>query len=325
MLALLDGCSTPSSVPDAGVDAGAESFALQYAHTVCDSIGDCCAINGWKLDRASCMAVVAGEQQEQINRAVGRGESVHADRMAGCLAAARTTFRACPTTDWRAAQTRLLDACDVWSVAPAGSVPPGGACATYADCSSAGCDNASCSDVDAGRCTCGHLGMAGSPCNASSGSDYWFCNESDTYLSFRIFQGIAGTKGPATWSLYCPFPTDGGTVCTPVSAIGDPCNPGDAMGRTVQYCGGAACGATHTCEPFVSAGGACNLLETLRCDPASFCEVPSFLCVPKRGAGGSCGGSALYGGGECLSGFCDYPAKRCVTSPFAPLYVCGAI
>jgi len=204
-------CSTPKAL----VDAGPESFASQYARAICDSIEGCCAKNRLKLDRASCIAVVEGEEQARMNEETALGNQVNAEAAARCLGELRATFAACPIDDWEVAQKRVLRACDVWTPpAEPGTKSPGESCKTSDECSPIGCDEASCEEWAMDRatgerhCTCHHQPAAGMPCEfyggVFAGPNVWDCPENGYVMgSFYVFRRLQYPQDLSAWSSYC--------------------------------------------------------------------------------------------------------------------------
>lgn len=310
------GCSTTPTTPDAGpADAGPETFASQYARAVCDSIEGCCTKNHFKLDHASCLAVVAGEREERDD-----GRVPDPDRAAKCLAEVRSTFQACPTDDWEAAQQRLLDACNLWPT----QVDAGAYCNSASDCPTAGCDWVTC-DI---WCTCHHKPIPGSPCTETVD-----CPRNNELLipRWQVFRSPRYPGWPLQWSMYCDIAVDGGT-CLPTSPLGAACEPLTAVGGYVPSCGGAACDKTTKTCTHSPVGSACPMgFDRGTCAPDAYCANPAKTCQPRADTGEACPPMEYGPGAGCRSGICDYDVQvnggygRCLASPFAPFYVCGAL
>lgn len=331
-LILLVGCGTQKKVvPDSGPvgDAG-DPFASQYARAVCDSIEGCCQKNHFKLARSTCLTVVAGEEQQRINEAAARGKQVIPGAMDRCLAETRATFQACPTTDWVAAQAKLLAACDLWSVAMEGGTgtkPPGASCTTSEECSLAGCSSGGCfGQTGSKQCVCHHPPVEGKPC---SGPEVWDCirTPDGSGETFTLFRGW-WFQQPTRWSLYCDIAADGGPTCAPTLPVGSTCDPLTATAAWVPACGGATCDAMKACS-FAPVGAPCGHASGTHCDEGLYCDLDQ-TCQAKRPTGEPCGRAEFTGRG-CTGDFCDHDVHpdggigQCVASPFAPFYVCGAL
>jgi hypothetical protein len=325
VLAALVACSKQESAPDSGpIDAGPESFASQYAHAVCDSIGDCCAQNHFKLDRSNCVAVVEGEEQLRVNGAAASGLSIDSGTVERCLAEARATFQACPTSDWKTAQAKLQRACHVWSLP--GNKPIGASCTDSTECATnTGCDFVDCSET----CICHHEAGPGS-C-ASKTSDVLDCPRAidEDYTFFNVFTHAQNVY-PTSEKWYCDIFNDAGPTCTPTDPLGTPCDPSTAIGSYVPSCGGATCDKTTKTCTRAPIGAPCGRTIDTYCVDGAFCDYPSYTCQVQHKTGEPCGGE--FPAASCTGNFCDYdvPAPKnavgqCLTSPFAPFYVCGAL
>src|SRR5262249_55437325 len=128
------GETTETGALDANVDDGVpDTFPGHFARAVCNSVDKCCAVNGYKLDHASCIATVMGYEQRQINKAIAVGMHVDDAGAARCLNVVRDVFSQCPTDKWWEASRRFHLACDFRagsSLVPDadGKVAPGGTC-----------------------------------------------------------------------------------------------------------------------------------------------------------------------------------------------------
>jgi hypothetical protein len=340
--ALLCGCgtsgrTTPDATVEASVEDGGVSFAYQFAATVCDAIDACCTQNGYRLDHDSCVTILSGQKQRELNTAVAvAGLRLDPDGAARCLVTAREVFSACPTTDWAAASTRYLRACSTFSGSTLlknndGPLLPGASCSDDTECSDRACLDAggAVSVCFGSTCRCLHLPKLGEECDWSN-DHIWMCNQAPEgdFTGWGPPFRNQGPAGPRRWTMDCDTGDAGIYICQSTAPLGTACNPNSNV-----QCGGETCDkASSSCVPGSTAGSPCSV--GVRCDSASYCV--SGTCKTLLQTGATCAGADwekgewAYGT-ECASRFCDFGAPadggagRCIASPFAPFSICGSL
>lgn len=297
----LAACSGAS--PAAGTDAPAAppaaSFALTFAHAVCDDLAGCCHLNGFPFDAASCLTTAEAQAHTVlIDPALTAGATYDPSAASLCLSDVAAASRACndalPTNAWAASSVIATNCTKVY----AGTKAPGETCSSDYECAP---------------------GPAGSAVSCVG----WLAENAEgvTTSAGHICQVVVpGTVGATCGSSISPPPStiadcdSAGLTCSWEGS----CQPRLAVG---ERCVGASdCVATAWCSAGVCAA---QLGEGMACDPYAgacatglYCSATSSTCVRLGGAGTSCSADV-----EC-DGMCD-PSGTCSTSSIASATSCG--
>ena len=294
------GCAGGGQGSPAGGDGGASPSGTSdqaFYADFCAAVAPCCATNGMSANAAVCKASVSrlGPSRDVQVRSACLDELRQKSAVTACM----------PDV------VDLGDACARLFNEPSGSVGPGGACQTTADCAGSSGKVTLCTDAVCATLAPG--GMGDAPCLGTQFS-------TGILLTNPIVQGGLVGQGflcQKRGGLFCDFSDHhckalqpGGAACT------------DSDGCQSRVCNnGSEGGGAGTCLSLPGAGDDC----TLDCAGDSYCDRAT--CVPKLAAGsactrdvqcsGSCAGADLCSG-TCTNGSCQ------PTVPEAPLDVwCG--
>jgi hypothetical protein len=228
----------------------------------CNGYRSCCTTNGFAFNQAECDRLVRAGMS-----AKGVCQGVYDPVAAGeCYQDIETAFAACKRTIPARAPGA---ACDRICT---GTLPPGAACASNADCALSTEGEVWCqsSATSGGVCTLYRRGKAGDPCGDQT------CTESSgPLLCTGTMTSRPTTRCFTNDGLFCP--STGGT-CQPIVPIGGPCSDRNAC-STAAYCDAA----TGKCVA-KAVGGTCASWD--QCPEGAYCGAGT--CQAKKAAGAAC-------------------------------------
>jgi len=270
--------------PDAdGAVPPAASADQAFFADFCAAVAPCCATNGMAANAAVCMT------------SLGKlGTSRDAQVRSACLAELRQKSA---TTACMPDLADLGDACARLYYEPAGTVAPGGACASGAECAGSPGKITLCTDAICATLAPGAMGD--SPCLGTELSTGVLLANPFPHGSPATGKGFLCQKRAG---LFCDFSDN---HCKAVQPGGSACT--DSDGCDSRVCNGSEEGGVGSCLSLPRLGDDC----TLDCAGDSYCDRAT--CVPKLVAGaactedvqcsGSCAGADLCSG-TCTNGAC---------------------
>ena len=283
------GTSSGGNPPASGAPVPGSMLGSALASAYCPPIATCCTSMGIASDVATCTTTLGALVDAEIKLNLDNPKIAYdAAAARRCVEAYRAASSAC--TD-RALSHQVNQACQKVFM---GTVPPGGGCASSAECvpPAAGyvsCDTAVCVVQTDSFGTSSVHAKVGEPCSGTCSGD-----ENSSSCS-----GTASTGAPAAGSCWVEDGLFCGTdnTCQAAPKIGQPCgnyNYCEAAG----FCQGAVCAAD-------TATGECTYGEG--CLPTSYCDTTTaspFHCAPRKANGEACNDDSECVGGQCEQDHC---------------------
>lgn len=289
--------------------ANASLFLAQYETTLCGLVASCCNSRGLPNDGAACPeaaratvpAIVLDETKYDYDP----------DSAAACLGALGSMPGACEPFSQNAfgLGSDFERACGR-TFLPRGSAGPGGACTASWQCAAPAERDALSTCSVSNRPGGGYLRI----CEVFAYADE--AGPCDTGPVPRQDANPNITRACKPVGLFCAAD---GTCKTPAPGLGQPCE----RGATGSCSGGTFCNGQSLCETPRTAGSPCDDSPDA-CDAASFCDLASKGCLPRRGEGEPCA-TETQCQGACTGGICSAPfvdrrddfSELCA-SPFSP-------
>ncbi len=294
LMASLGAAACSSSGSSASSQQG---FAQQF----CSLYEPCCADAGLPTSGQACTQLV-GSTMATYNAASGQqclNELKQAQSQPGFCALSPSVAPACSSVFSTSGSAG-------GNGSSAGSVPPGSACKTDADCTPASGGGATClfdgfGDGGASQQVCVQTLPS---TTAGQGPCIGTKNGSSTSYSY------GGTAGPPAKGYICDnasgLSCDVTTMkCAPLVATGGACSS-DLECTSADYCAFSSTGTSGpACAPRIADGSSCAGSLLSACQPTSYCNMTTSLCTASLPAGAACTTGEACASRLCSSGKCS--------------------
>lgn len=259
---------------DAAKPVALADFVQTFTSAVCDSIGPCCAAEGFPFDPSTCRALFEGRLTMFVTEGNVEGTIYDADVAGECIAQTQKLAVFC-------GDPRPLES--TCSKIFRGTKMTGEPCTSSVQCVSRSCGALANSDrhCDAGRIDEVH-GAKGEPCSGT-------CT---AYDNNSLSCGVSVPPGGMPPSQVNCFTNDGlfcssNFTCETVPAVGEACTPASPCADGA-FCDGGVCAPKRTTGSCAAAFNACA--------STAYCDIDTQECKLKAAPGAPCSS-----GQECPS------------------------